>query len=245
MVERRFMGNAIIKALAGLILGIFFLSAATGARASLQEARAAYVNKDYKKMLQELKPLVDKNVPEAIFYVGLLYDEGEGTKQNYRLAEKWYARAAKLGYAPAQNNLGWIYQRGTNRGGYIELSDSVAEFWYRKAAEQGNATAEFNLGLMYYIGNRVLLRDWKQAASWFLRSAEQGYTMAQNRLGQMYENAQGVEVSLVQADKWYIIAAQAGDEQAQKNKKVAEAKMWPDMIEEAQAQARDWLATHK
>ena len=178
--------------------------------------------------------------------MGLLYDNGEGTPRNYHFAAQWYTRAAKSGYAPAQNNLGWIYQRATNTaGGYIELSDSVAESWYRKAAMQGNATAEFNLGLMYYIGNRVLLRDWKQAAAWFFKSAEQGYTMAQNRLGQMYENAQGVEVSLVQADKWYIIAAQAGNEQARKNRKIVEAKMWPDMIEKAKALAQDWLVTHK
>jgi TPR repeat protein len=239
------MGNAVIKTLAGLILGGALLMVGTGACAGLQEAKAAYAKKDYKTMLRELKPLVDKDMPEAIFYVGWLFDNGEGTAQNYQMAMEWYTRAAKMGYAPAQNNLGWIYQKGTNTGGYIELSDSSAAFWYSKAAEQGNAVAEFNLGLMYYIGNRVLLRDWKQAASWFLRSAEQGYTMAQNRLGQMYENAQGVDVSLVQADKWYTIAVQTGDEIALKNKKVVEAKMAPDMIEEAQALAQDWLAKHK
>jgi TPR repeat protein len=235
------MGNAMNKVLIGLTLGVFLLAAGTGARAGLPEAKTAYANKDYKTMLEELKPLVDNGDPEAMFYVGLLYDNGEGVAQSYQRAMDWYTKAAKLGYAPAQNNLGWIYQKGTN----VELSDKAAEFFYRKAAEQGNAAAQFNLGLMYFIGNRVLLRDFKQAASWYLKAAEQGYVLAQNELGMMYENALGVEVSLVQADKWYSIAAQTGDEKARKNKEAVEAKMMPEMIGEAQALAQDWLAKHK
>lgn len=234
------MGNAIVKSVFGVLLAVVLLATGATARAGLQEARKAYADKDYKTLLQELKPLVNQGVAEASFYVGLLYDNGEGVQQSYQNAMDWYTKAAKQGYAPAQNNLGVIYQIGTS----VELSDKAAEFWYRKAAEQGYAPAQFNLGFMYFIGNKIILRDHKEAASWYRKAAEQGYAPAQNSLGQMYENALGLDVSLIQADKWYSLSARAGDEAAQQNKNTVEAKMPPDMIEEAQALVRDWLAKH-
>ncbi|RUQ29706.1 MAG: sel1 repeat family protein [Candidatus Competibacteraceae bacterium] len=53
-------------------------------------------------------------------------------------AVKWYLKAAKQGYAVAQNNLGWMYEIG--RGVKQDATESVK--WYLKAAAQGNADAQ-------------------------------------------------------------------------------------------------------
>jgi TPR repeat protein len=153
-----------------------------------------------------------------------------------------YRRSAESGYAPAQCNLGYMYETeaGTDR------SYKDAAFWYHKAAEQGNASAQFNLGLMYYIGRGTEVpRSYKEAASYYLKAAEQGNVLAQNSLGKMYENGQGVLVSLVQADMWYALASESGNESAKLSKQAIESKMDLEMLEEVKKLAREWRASHK
>ena len=50
--------------------------------------------------------------PRAQLKIGLMYDKGEGVKQDPVEAAKWYRRAASQGYAPAQFNLGFAYDTG-------------------------------------------------------------------------------------------------------------------------------------
>ncbi|MGA8147697.1 MAG: tetratricopeptide repeat protein [Gallionellaceae bacterium] len=221
-----------------VILAIWF---STGAHAGMQEAQNAYAKKNYQAMLDNLKPLVNTGVPEAIFYIGLLYDNGEGVVQDYNKAKEWYLKAAKLGYAPAQTNLGWVLQMGTG----TELSDKEAAEWYMKAANQGYAPAQYNLGLLYYAGRGGIPKDPRAAVAWFRKAAEQGYTPAQNGLAKMYQYGQGGLVSLIQAYKWFYLAAEAGNESAKENKQAIKKLMAPEMIEESQALAQEWLASRK
>ena len=48
----------------------------------------------------------------AQLLLGLIYDEGKGTTQDYAEAVKWYRRSAELENASAQNNLGFMYTQG-------------------------------------------------------------------------------------------------------------------------------------
>ena len=77
----------------------------------------------------------------AQFNLGCYYYSGEkGLPQSYSEAVKWYTKAANQGYAPAQNNLGYCYEKGYG----ISQSLLVAKKWYEKAAAQGNSTAKKN-----------------------------------------------------------------------------------------------------
>ena len=234
-------GYAMMKTLSGFILTAALLLASVTAQAGLPEAESAYQSKNFKAAIREFEPLAVSGVAAAQFYIGLMFDNGEGLPQSHQRAMGWYLKAAKQGYAPAQSNLGVIYERGTN----VDLSLKEAVSWYRKAAARGYAPAQFNLGLLYYNGRGDILRSYKEAASWYLKAAEQGYAVAQNSVGNMYENGLGLRISLVQAYKWYSLAAEAGNEMAQINKAAVEVKMAPDMIEKAQALAQQWLAKHK
>ena len=73
------------------------------------------------------------------------YEKGRGVEQDYVEAVKWYRKAAKQGYALAQENLGEMYDNG--RG--VDWDDEATVKWFREAAEQGNAKAQFLLGEMY------------------------------------------------------------------------------------------------
>ena len=61
--------------------------------------------------------------------LGVLYEVGSGTKQNYEEAIKWYAKAAEQGNATAQRNLAMMYSAG--RG--TQKSPKAALKWLLKS----------------------------------------------------------------------------------------------------------------
>ncbi len=177
-----------------------------------------------------IKALAEKGKDEAQHDLGVSYIEGRGVERNYAEAVKWFRKAADHGYAPAQSNLGAMYEHGL--GGLLKDS-SEAMNWYRKAADQENAKAQYNLGRMY---QREKVPA--EALKWYLKAADQGYAEAQHNLGVMYGTGEGVEKSDVEGVKWYRKAAEQGYAPAQSNlgtsyyegrgvpKDFAEAKKW-------------------
>jgi hypothetical protein len=61
------------------------------------------------------------------------YENGEGVARDPVRAAALYCKAARMGDAQAQYNLGWMHSSG--RG--IERSDTTAAFFFHAAAEQG------------------------------------------------------------------------------------------------------------
>ena len=133
-----------------------------------------------------------------------------GYAQSYADAVSWYCFAAEQGYATAQCNLGFMYNKG--RG--VEQDYEEAVKWFRKAAEQGDADAQCILGVMYAKG-RGVERDDEEAVKWYRKAAEQGYADAQDKLGWMYENGWGICRDYAQAAAWYRKAAEQGNDLAQ------------------------------
>jgi soluble lytic murein transglycosylase-like protein len=64
---------------------------------------------------------------------GEAYEHGEGMPKDPERAAQTYCKAARLGDAQSQFNLGWMYANG--RG--VERSDATAAFFFAAAAEQG------------------------------------------------------------------------------------------------------------
>jgi TPR repeat protein len=83
-------------------------------------------------------------------------------------ALRLYRQAAQAGHAPAQNNLGELYETG--RGAPADPKQALE--WYRKAAEAGFAPGQFNLGRLHAAGTGTP-RDFKEARKW-LEQAERG-----------------------------------------------------------------------
>lgn len=64
--------------------------------------------------------------------LGMMYDEGYGTQQNYEEAVKWYRQAAQTGHANAQYRLGLMHASGKG----VALDDAEAAKWLLLAAKQ-------------------------------------------------------------------------------------------------------------
>ena len=112
----------------------------------------AYEAGDYATAIKEWKPLAEQGSAIAQYFLGALYDYGEGVFQDYPEAVKWYRLSAEQGNASAQNILGLMYENGN--GVLKDTSEAVK--WHRLSAEQGNASAQGDLGAMYANGNGVL-----------------------------------------------------------------------------------------
>ena len=143
---------------------------------------------------------------EDIFNQGV----AENNRKNYPEAFIWFKKAADLGHADSQNNIGLYYKYG-----YAVSKDlSEAVNWYKKAAKQGNMLAQYNLANCYYKGEGVS-QDKTEAAKWFKKSAEQGHADSQYMLGVCYYTGDGISKDLSEAVKWAKKSADQGNDFAQ------------------------------
>ena len=121
----------------------------------------AYNNGDYATALKEWKPLAEEGDVDAQYYLGVLYDNGDGVPQDYKEAVRWYKLAAEQGVAEAQFNLGNMYYDG--QGVSVDYKEAVR--WFTLAAEQGDVDAQYNLDLIHRKGLGVPQDD--KEAVWF------------------------------------------------------------------------------
>ncbi|MEE9146268.1 MAG: sel1 repeat family protein, partial [Candidatus Tectomicrobia bacterium] len=82
-------------------------SAAAGpASADVESGWQAFLDGDYVAALEELEPAAEAGDATAQYYLGVLYDHGEGVIRNYMTATGWYEKAAAQDHRDAQFNLG-------------------------------------------------------------------------------------------------------------------------------------------
>jgi flagellar biosynthesis GTPase FlhF len=124
--------------------------------------RSSEVNAEPDKQASPSQIAAEQGDSLAQARLGFMYERGDGVKQDYEEAIKWYRKAAEQGHSGSQNNLGNIYELG--KGVPKDYAEAVR--WYRKAAEQGEALAQSNLGRMYAMGHGVR-KDYVQAYMWF------------------------------------------------------------------------------
>ena len=108
------------------------------------------------------------------FYVGYMFERGEGTRKDVDLAAKWYTRAAILGNRGAQHNLGYFYYVGTG----VKQDFKKAFDYFMMAAKQGKPDSMLNIGVMYENGQYVD-KDYEQALQWYRRAMDHGEVNAE------------------------------------------------------------------
>jgi len=143
---------------------------------------------------------------EAQYRVGV-YEQERGA---YQRAAAWYAKAAAVGHAGAQDRLGFLYATGQG----VAQDNAVAFGWFQKSAAQNYPPAISNLGLMYLRGRGVPV-DEQKAIQLFIRAAEAGDSRSQARLGGFFERGEHVVKNPARAYDWYRKAAAQNDPQGQ------------------------------
>jgi TPR repeat protein len=92
---------------AEVLLGLFLLTAPV--RADIDSGLMAYANGDFDTAARVFSVLAKSGDKEAQYYMGLLYEEGQGVPKRFDEAEKCYTKAAQQGYLDAYFALGELY----------------------------------------------------------------------------------------------------------------------------------------
>jgi TPR repeat protein len=197
----------------------------------------------YKEGIKWLKRATEAADPQynaAPYHLGLLYETGYGDDifQDETYAAQLFTQAADLGHAEASYRLGDAYEHGKL---LCPQDPALSVHFYTGAAQQGHPAAMMALCAWYMIGAEpVLEKDENEAYEWARRAAEcgkfgitpfdihvsqraidtndvliyLGLTKAEYAIGYFTEMGIGCRRDPLEANVWYVKAADAGDERA-------------------------------
>jgi len=129
--------------------------------------------------------------------------------RSFEEAFLWYRRAAELGVAAAQGQVGAMYVNGIG----IEQNPEEGVKWLEKGAAAGDSDARGQLGVLYLRGTGVG-KDYARAFELINEASEKGNAKAQYLLGCMFARGLGVQKSSTLAAHWLKKASQGGIDQA-------------------------------
>ncbi|KAH8675979.1 hypothetical protein BX600DRAFT_508167 [Xylariales sp. PMI_506] len=166
------------------------------------------------KWLKRATEASDTMYNAAPYQLGVLYETGYGDDifkdENY--AAELFTQAAELGHPEAGFRMGDAYEHGKLG---CPRDPALSVHFYTGAAEAGHAGAMMGLCAWYMVGAEpVLEKDEEEAYEWARRSAELGLTKAQYAVGYFTEMGIGCRRDILEANVWYVKAADAGDERA-------------------------------
>ncbi|KAK0669393.1 hypothetical protein QBC41DRAFT_108272 [Cercophora samala] len=166
------------------------------------------------KWLKLAAEAADNIYNAAPYHLGCLYETGYGDDifldESY--AAELFTQAADLGHPEANYRMGDAYEHGKLS---CPRDPALSVHFYTGAAERGHAAAMMGLCAWYMVGAEpVLEKDEEEAYEWARRSADLGYVKAQYAVGYFTEMGIGCRRDILEANVWYVKAADAGDERA-------------------------------
>jgi TPR repeat protein len=169
------------------------------------------VPKDYEAAKHWLLWAAEKgNYARAMYDLGVLGDSGAFGTNSQTEAFKWYQRSAGMGDPLGCWGLAMCYRNGTG----VPKDMAKYIFWTDQAASQGHYIAQFNLGEAYRVGYGVP-QNIDTAMSWYRSAATNNYPPAFYFLAlRDFEDKTNHEAQ-VEAYRYFLLAAQAGNAEAQ------------------------------
>jgi localization factor PodJL len=152
-------------------------------------------------------------------------------------AAAFLRRASQKGIAPAQYELGKLYERGQG----VDKDMIEARGLIQKAAEAGHVNAMYDYALFLAEGEGGAKSE-TDAVTWFNEAAELGLVDAQYNLGVVHAEGIGTPKDLAKALFWFEVAARAGDAGAEQEVKNLRSRMSMSDSLEATDKAKRWKA---
>lgn len=151
----------------------------------------------------------EKNLPQALFQMGMCSLKGLGTQQEESTATEWFRKAANLGSTRAMYQLARMYEAGAPG---VKQDFAKSNEWYEKAAMLGDLRSQNQLGMKYRDG-RGVKKDPARSVKWFTSAVSQRFPPAMVNFGMMHETGLGTAVrkDLRIAARLYTEAAKQGD----------------------------------
>ncbi|WP_291195508.1 peptidoglycan-binding protein [Hyphomonas sp.] len=152
-------------------------------------------------------------------------------------AASFLRRASQKGVAPAQYELGKLYERGQG----VDKDMIEARNLIQKAAEAGHVNAMYDYALFLAEGEGGAKSE-ADAVAWFNEAAELGLVDAQYNLGVVHAEGIGTPQDLTKALFWFEVAARAGDTGAEQEVKNLRTRVAMSDSLEASEKASKWKA---
>jgi len=131
-------------------------------------------------------------------------------REHYATAFRAWKDLAEDGEAEAQNNIGYLYERGYG----VKQSYTRAIEWYKKAAAQKSPEAIYNLGMLAFEGYGMR-QDYLSARRYFIEAAELDLADAHYMLGLIYYQGHGLKLNHTRAKTHFLDAAKLGNPKGQ------------------------------
>jgi uncharacterized protein len=173
------------------------------------KAYEAYVAGRYDEAMKLVKPLVDKENPEALYLMGIAHESGQGAEASREKALEFYQKAAKKSHKDASLRITMILLSSDKYQERDEARKLLEEMAVKDVKTAGRVLGEAWLrgGLL---GDKP---DPKQAISWWERAASAGDIPSKKILANLYEGQMGNSEfkDQTKALKLYSEAADLGD----------------------------------
>ena len=105
---------------------------------------------------------------------------------HYATALRAFRNLAKTGDSQAENNIGYLYERGLG----VPQDYGMALKWYKLSASKNLPEAQHNVGLLYHYGYGVA-KNQSEAKKWFEKSARKGFADSEFMMGHLYPKMGG------------------------------------------------------
>lgn len=163
--------------------------------------------KKFKKAAEYYLIAAEKGYAPSQNNLGILYENGQGVKQDFQKAIFWYKASFAQGNTDAAYNLGNIYRTGLGTKKNLQKSFQLYLF---AAQNSDSGLSQYNLAKMYEKGKGVA-KDYREALYWFKLSAINKDRDAPFAIGEIYLKGKGVEKEYKQAFGWFELGAERGD----------------------------------
>ncbi|EAU32018.1 hypothetical protein ATEG_07756 [Aspergillus terreus NIH2624] len=166
------------------------------------------------KWLKRAAESSDAQYNSAPYELGLLHESGYGDDvfADPAYAAQLFTKSADLGHVEASYRLGDAYEHGKLG---CPRDPALSIHFYTGAAQGGHALAMMALCAWYLVGAEpVLEKDENEAYEWAKRAADLGLAKAEYAVGYFTEMGIGCRRDPLEANVWYVKAADQGDERA-------------------------------
>ncbi|KAF2118559.1 hypothetical protein BDV96DRAFT_488620 [Lophiotrema nucula] len=170
------------------------------------------------KWLKRATESADYQYKDAPYELGLMHETGYGDDifKDEIYAVQLFTQAAELGHPLAALKLGEAYEHGLLR---CPKDAALSVHYYNCAAQADIPEAMMNLCAWYMVGAEpVLEKDENEAYEWAKKAAEHEYAC-----GYFTEMGIGCRRDPLEANVWYVKAADHGDERAKQRLAIIQA----------------------
>ncbi|KAL8990155.1 MAG: hypothetical protein Q9177_001128 [Variospora cf. flavescens] len=166
------------------------------------------------KWLKRAAESADFQYNHAPYELGLLHETGYGDDifRDESYAAQLFTQSADLGHMEANYRLGDAYEHGKLS---CPRDPALSVHFYNGAAQKGHPLALMALCAWYMVGAPpVLEKDEHEAYEWAKKAADTGLPKAEYAVGYFTEMGIGCRRDPLEANVWYVRAADQGDERA-------------------------------